>query len=110
MADLRTVGIALEAYGIDNHAYPASDGWVEVAVLTDQLSPISIRTLPVTDGWGNAMLYWSDGSSYRLVSPGKDGQLDRSWDGDIEAVEVLDFESDLVFSNGEFISSVTPFE
>lgn len=110
MADLRTVGIALEAYGIDNNAYPASDGWVEVSTLTDELSSVYIRTLPVTDGWSNAMLYWSDGSSYRLVSSGKDGQLDRSWDGDIEPVEVLDFESDLVFSDGEFVSSVTPFE
>jgi general secretion pathway protein G len=110
MADLRSVGIALEAYGIDTNNYPQSDGWEEVATLTDELSPTYIRTLPVRDGWGNAMLYWSDGTSYRLVSPGKDGQLDRSWDGELEPVEVLEFESDLVFSDGEFISSVPVLE
>ncbi len=37
MADLRTVGIALEAYGIDNNHYPVSEGWAEAATPTDVL-------------------------------------------------------------------------
>jgi hypothetical protein len=103
MADMRSLATAAEAFAVDNNRYPATDGWVEVATIGDQLAPMYIRTLPTTDGWDHAILYWSDGSDYRLVSRGKDGVLDQQWDGELESVATTDFNADIVYGNGAFI-------
>lgn len=108
MADLRTVGTACEAFNIDEGRYPGpTDGWVDITTIQDDLSPAYLGSIPLTDGWEHPLLYWSDGTSYFIVSPGRDGQVDRDWlalPKDEVPVTGGDFDGDLVYRNGGFIA------
>lgn len=103
MADMRTIGVALGAFAVDNDHYPSTEGWVEVTAVADSISPMYISRLPARDGWDNPYLYWSDGSSFRLVSPGKDGVLDQQWDGPLESRTTTDVNADIVLGDGVFL-------
>ena len=104
MADVRSIATAVEEYSIDNNAYPGpTDGWVPIDWLSEALSPDYIRALPELDGWGQSMMFWSDGTRYVLVSPGKDGEQERDWAEDADAGgTTTSFASDIVFSDGKF--------
>jgi len=104
MADIRTAATCIEEYSIDNNVYPGpTDGWVPLEQFSDLLSPTYIRELPSVDGWGHTLLVWSDGENYRIVSPGKDGELERDWSGDSTiGGPTSHFTSDIVFENGSF--------
>jgi general secretion pathway protein G len=104
MADIRALATATEAYAVDNNLYPSSKGqWVEASALSSELSPTYIRNLPSTDGWGNPLLYWSNSEVYRIVSPGKDGQVSAEWSGTVESQPTTTFDSDIVFGDGVFL-------
>lgn len=111
MADLRSIGTAVESYSIDLNTYPAqSKGLLSVDFISPELSPVYIRTLPVKDPWGNEILYWSDQYEYILLSMGADGVLDRPYEirpGWLEpgafARGYSDPNTDMVFANGQFV-------
>lgn len=103
MADMRTVATALEAFAVDNNAYPTTDGWVDCGELAGRLTPTYLKELPTKDGWGFPLRCWSDGQHYRLVSPGKDGQKDQDWSGKIEETQTSSFDNDIVFVDGQFM-------
>ena len=48
MADLRSIGTAVEAYSIDNNVYPVV---ATMALLEAEIGPLYIRTAPTKDGW-----------------------------------------------------------
>lgn len=106
IADVRNLGVALEALAADSGAYPGpTDGWVGIDEIAAALEPTYMVMAPREDGWGHALLYWSDGQSYWIVSPGKDGVPDRDWaaaalfDGEPSG----DYETDVVFTDGRFV-------
>jgi hypothetical protein len=111
MADLRSVGTAVESYSIDNDLYPLQlDGLRGLETIREKLEPIYIRILPMTDAWGNPLLYWSDERHYVLVSPGEHGLLDPVWDLDPDAPWEIEFggeedhpDADIVFMDGQFV-------
>ena len=98
MADIRTLGTALERYAFDHHHYPVVDNMAE---LRGKLEPEYIKKLPLKDGWSNPFLYEVDsqGSTYTIRSPGKDGELQPEplTDG------TRDFAVDIVFVDGAFV-------
>jgi general secretion pathway protein G len=105
MADIRSIGTAVEAYAVDNNAYPS---WGEDTVAntvgqdTDDggVEPIYIKQCPETDGWTNDLYYWSaTGGDYTVGSPGKDGG---DPDLNLSAGGTTSFTDDIVFSNGAF--------
>lgn len=105
LADVRTISAVCEQYFIDNGNYPGpTEGWVPVETIAEQVEPVYIRLLPREDGWGSPILFWSDGSSYRIVSNGKDGEMDQDWSRPFDAHETTDLRQDLVFSDGEFLA------
>src|SRR5579884_3777874 len=81
MFDMRTLGVALDAYAEDNgKRYPDA---ISMEQLAQKLSPTYVKRAPIKDGWGNEMRYdcWSaSGSgpcdSYVIVSAGKDGTFE----------------------------------
>ena len=75
-----------------------------MAAIAEQVEPIYIRELPRADGWGGPILYWTDGSSYRIVSNGKDGAMDEDWSGPFAAHETDDLGEDIIFGDGEFLA------
>lgn len=105
MADMRSIGTAVEMWHVDNGSYPGpTDGWVSATWLTEHLQPVYIRSLPVLDGWEHETMYWSDGESYMIVSPGKDGVMEGDWLTELEPLgPTADHASDYVFRDGEFV-------
>jgi len=73
MADLRTIGTALESYAIDNNYYPVAGDIGTLAAPATNVVPIYIRTMPQNDGWRNAFYCSSTTTGYTLASGGKDG-------------------------------------
>jgi len=100
MADLRSMGTAIEEYSIDNNFYPSA---TSVATLEDQVSPSYIRALPPNDGWGAGFEVASTPSLYTLASCGK-GQTaacTSACTGSCGATTA--FADDIIFSMGSFV-------
>ncbi len=105
MADIRTIATAAEAFATDNKAYPKADA------LETALVPTYITTLPRMDGWAHPLRYecWSTRDAeacdvYAIGSGGKDGAFERQ---DLKEYAgggaTTNFNSDIVFSNGNFV-------
>ncbi|NOZ94117.1 MAG: hypothetical protein GXP47_05155 [Acidobacteria bacterium] len=104
MATMRTLATAILMYQVDYDRYPYTGGsWVDAAALAPVLSPAYVKKCPQTDAWGHPLRIWSDGESYLIVSPGKDGTIDRDWLGQSTAKSSTNFASDIVFKNGSFL-------
>jgi len=96
MADMRSIGTAVESYAIDNNVYPTSSG---IANLATDVQPLYIKILPQEDGWGTAYTYQVDGtgSQYTVISLAKNGAADGFTGGSTQT-----FNSDIYFVNGQF--------
>ena len=70
MADLRSIGTAVESYAVDNNVYPVA---TTAAALSPTVSPIYIKVMPDNDGWSNAFQVDASTTAYTLYSFGKDG-------------------------------------
>jgi len=105
MADLRTVGTALEEYNIDNSAYPvmASEAVLAGSALELALEPVFIRVLPTADAWQNGMRYASDGTVYTAGSLSRDGRMGGNLTVSGIGGATTQFDCDIVFSNGQFL-------
>lgn len=95
MADMRSIGTAVESYAVDNNFYPRNQS----SVPTANLAPIYIKTIPATDGWNNAWVFASSatGSQYTITSYTKDAVVSAATGG-----QTGDFNCDLIFANGQF--------
>src|SRR6058998_374980 len=76
MADMRSVGTAIESYAVDNNFYPKGMTNVTASGVSGYIAPIYIKTVPTTDGWNNQ---WdidstpTTGATYTITSVAKDG-------------------------------------
>jgi hypothetical protein len=113
MSDMQAIGTALEAYATDNERYPSGD----YASLKETLAAY-VSKFPEKDIWDHAYAYIvsADGSSYRLVSSGADGNFE--WDsrriiaakapadGEFALPEIRyreRLEDDILFEDGAFL-------
>ena len=97
MADLRSMGTAVEAYSVDNNIYPTA---ANILAAQPVLEPVYIKKLPLSDGWNNAMVYQPgvvSGGGYTLESYAKAGVNDADTGGKTNA-----FSADIVFVDGQF--------
>ena len=94
MADLRSIGTALEAYGQENFVYPEAG---DLAALERALVPKHLKAMPRLDGWQQPFAATSTREHYRVESFGKGGADEPDQDGGQQA-----FEADLVLVDGEF--------
>jgi general secretion pathway protein G len=94
MADIRSMGTALEAYREERGGFPEADSpeALEAALVPDYLP--SPRRL---DGWQHPIAVFSTAETYRIESYGKDGV-----DGEDPGGEMQQFADDIVFTEGEF--------
>ena len=97
MADVRSIGTAIESYAVDNNRYVKG---LTAANAAGYLTPIYMKTLPGTDGWQNAWVMASDtnGTTYTVTSWTKDGITDGTATGGM----TTDFNCDIVFRDGQF--------
>jgi len=99
MADMRSIGTAVESYAVDNNFYPKNYSSFS-AGLIGNLAPIYIKTAPANDGWNNAWQFASSstGAQYTITSFTKDGITD----GTATGGQTGDFNCDIVFAQGQF--------
>ncbi len=100
MADMRSVGTAIESYAVDNNFYPKGMASVDASGVTTHVSPIYIKTVPATDGWSNVWDIDSDanGTEYTITSIAKDATAEGSPTGGTTG----DFDCDILFVDGQF--------
>jgi general secretion pathway protein G len=96
MADLRSIGTAIESYSIDNNVYPTAGNFT---ALEPSVEPIYIRTAPQNDGWGREFLVDSTTVLYTVCSGGKDGG---GCVGDGGGA-TQSFNDSITFANGQFV-------
>src|SRR5580765_3940229 len=70
MADMRSIGTAIESYAVDQNVYPVA---ATAAILSTLVQPVYIKTMPVNDGWNNVFNVASTTVAYTVFSTGKDG-------------------------------------
>ena len=68
------------------------------------LEPVYIGRMPRTDAWHNPILYWSDGGSYRILSRGQDGVMDRDWTTNLQHLTAMGLGGDIVVGDGRLLS------
>jgi len=99
MADMRSIGTAIESYAVDNNFYPKGMSNANAATISGFVSPIYIKTVPTTDGWNNT---WdadsaAHGNQYTITSAAKDATQGAQTGG-----QTTDFNCDILFANGQF--------
>lgn len=106
LADMRSVGTAWEARATDVNTYLApgqetsQERDIDNSELNAMLTPTYIRTLPLLDGWGHPLRFKASTQTYQIVSGGKDGTFEAS----PPVGPTTNFNCDIVFSRGEFVS------
>jgi general secretion pathway protein G len=70
MADLRSIGTAVEVYAIENTVYPTAADAASSKALID---PAYIKAMPTVDGWSTQFVVDSSAFAYTIYSQGKDG-------------------------------------
>lgn len=107
MADIRSIATAWEARATDVNSYAAAGFTMPSddvsGTLAGQLSPTYIKQLPLKDGWENEFEFYTNstiGDVYAIRSLGKDGSEDDA----ITIGGTTDFDCDILYSNGSFIS------
>jgi len=101
MADIRSVGTAVEEYVLDNNFYPIQGTQGNLnPTISGFLEPVYIKVAPSNDGWNHPIQYGSNsaGTLYTLRSLAKDNSKNGN------AGQTNDFNCDIVFQQGQFIS------
>lgn len=115
VADLRTIGQAIEIYKADHDAAPPA---TDMAALATALGTPSGSPLPRLDPWRHPYRYacWQESATakgcdhYRVASAGRDGRFEQL---DLKAYEAAEFDPreydhDIVFGDGDFIVRPRP--
>ena len=104
MADLRTIGTAVEAYAVDMAFYPTyAEGPVDNATFQGFLEPTYVKTVPREDGWRTTFYAGSASRFYTLASAARDKILSDSGLTGYSAGITSDMDCDIVYSNGSFV-------
>jgi type II secretion system protein G len=109
MADIRALATAIEAYNVDNAAYPpASCTYTVYAATGPQIADTSFTALtptylavpPRRDGWNRLFLYYVDNVNfnYNIRSLGRNGSADS-----INCGTTTNFDDDIVYASGTFV-------
>ena len=103
MADVRTIGTAIEAYAVDMAFYPtyAAAGVTAGSTLVGNLEPTYVKTVPREDGWRTPFYAMAESRFYTLASAARDKLI-----GDLASFTAgitSDMDCDIVYSNGSFV-------
>ena len=103
MADIRTIGTAVEAYAVDMAFYPTfpEGAIIGGGTLTGNLEPTYVKTVPREDGWRTPFYAMSESRFYTLASAARDKQIGSltSYTANITS----DMDCDIAYSNGSFV-------
>ncbi len=94
MADMRSIGTAIESYAVDNTLYPTASS---VAAMKATIDPMYIKAMPTADGWSNQFQIDSAPTAYTIYSQGKDGAGSSCPPG-----TTSNFNDEICFVDGQF--------
>ncbi len=99
VADIKSIGSALENYAVDNNVYPKGLTNADASVVAGYVSPLYLRKVPPADGWNNP---WhvetsANGTLYTIISYGRDGQPGPQSGGPTGGLDC-----DIIYTNGSF--------
>jgi type II secretion system protein G len=95
MADMRSIGTAIESYAVDQNVYPVA---ATAAALATLVQPVYIKTMPQNDGWNNAFGVTSTKVDYTVLSHGKDGSGTTC-----TSAQTSTFADEICFTGGQFV-------
>ena len=95
MADMRSIGTAIESYAVDNNVYPVA---ATSAALAPTVEPTYITSMPLNDGWNYAFQVTSTTTAYTVHSFGKDGSGTTCTAGTTTL-----FADEICFTGGQFV-------
>jgi len=99
MADMRSIGTAVESYQVDNGYPPGCGNSSDLrGVMSNYLEPTFIRTLPAQDAWKFNFQIAQSVDEYTIISYGKN----RSTDGCVAGTLTKNFNNDICYSNGQY--------
>lgn len=106
MADMRTLGTATEAYGVDVGFYPTqSEEDLPNSDMINYLQPTYVARAPRNDGWRTAFRCMSERRFYSFLSKGRDAEQEAAMNSDLyNRNPTTDLDCDIVYSNGTFMS------
>jgi len=103
MADLRTIGTAVEAYAVDMAFYPTfAEGAIASSAFEGFLEPTYVKTVPREDGWRTSFYASAQSRFYTLASAARDKILSGALTS-YSAGITSDMDCDIVYSNGSFV-------
>ena len=103
MADLRTIGTAVEANAVDMAFYPTfAEGAIAGSSFEGFLEPTYVKTVPREDGWRTSFYASSQSRFYTLASAARDKVLSGALTS-YSAGITSDMDCDIVYSNGSFV-------
>lgn len=103
MADLRTIGTAVEAYAVDMAFYPTfTEAGIAGSSFEGFLEPTYVKTVPREDGWRTTFYASSQSRFYTLASAARDKILSGALDS-YGANITSSMDCDIVYSNGSFV-------
>ncbi len=70
MADMRSLGTAVESYAVDNNVYPVATDAPGLKLMVE--AGAYMKNMPINDGWNNPFLVTSTTTEYTILSTGKD--------------------------------------
>ena len=111
---VRVAGDLIEMYGDEHLVFPGpTDGLVPLASLRQTLDIPAPRYFPQHDAWGHGLLYWSNGTTYLIISTGADAAADvpyQTWTTaqflvllNMPPSTQTDLRKDILFGQGQFI-------
>ncbi len=94
-ADMRAIGTALGSYNVDLNQFPKLP---TLGDLTTATIPAVYYEGSVKDGWATTYKYVSDGTEYTVFSWGKNK---------ISGTGTSEFDSDIIYRNGQFQAPIS---
>ncbi len=70
MADMRSLGTAVESYAVDSNVYPVATDAPGLKLMVE--AGAYMKNMPINDGWSNPFLVTSTTTEYTILSTGKD--------------------------------------
>ena len=103
MADMRSIAVALETYGVDHPQENYPEG-TTVEALRSHLQPKYTSNLVANDAWETPMRYMPlEEHGYVIISAGKDKKFEHESPEEYTAGVTSNFDCDIVFANGSFV-------
>ena len=103
MADIRTIGTAIEAYAVDNSQYPdrSTAGPIDTN-LAVFIEPTYVKRAPRNDGWNFQMRSVSTLTGYSIGGAGRDKTFQSPGLDHADLGQTQNMDCDIVYSNGSF--------